>query len=168
MRGQVNKFPPGRFRKLWLDPALTIRQIADTAGYSDRSSAINKARALGLPSRAKLKGRPAVIGDEHREKFTRMWLDLDVPFKAIYAEFATYQQIISNTRRRFGLPSRDAIKEAWDAQVDRLNRLPDRRAMVLHEGRLLLRPPEDEDDAFLDISAIGCGRSQPLSVGANL
>lgn len=94
--GKANTTPPAKFRRLYQNEELTLRQIADQCGYVNAGSVIDKADTLGLPRRKVGPGRrPKVCRDTAPVLFA-----LGVSQRDIAIHFKCTQQAVSRVLRR--------------------------------------------------------------------
>lgn len=99
-----NNVSRARFTRVWLDPDLSKKEVAELTGFSFSRSAQNRAKALGLQDKPnESPGRKPKIID--LVLFTKMW-NQRVYAAGIARHFQTTLTTVNNTRARAGLSKR--------------------------------------------------------------
>lgn len=99
-----NRISRAAFTRLWMDTALSLREIGDRAGYTHITNLRARADKFGLPPRPlESRGPKYKVTDE--DLFRDMW-EYSVATRDMAAHFKVRQNTILNTAIRLGLPSR--------------------------------------------------------------
>jgi transposase len=149
-RGPV-AYSVAAFRRAWLDPTLSTPEIARRFGIV-RSTAVARARALGLPRRCP--GSAPVLDDVQRAELLRMHA-LGMSHGAIAEFFGCHWMTVLNCLRRAGAPSRGTGRPSTMTAEEY-------RAFVEAEerGYRVRTPAEVRDALLLEMVAADVARAE--------